>query len=372
MRIAFVQPVIREFGGIERGMKMYGRILGKKNEVGIFTTSMATECSQELTGLTVEGHLKRRDGVSLAEGFGLRGRLLSMSKSIQAWAPDVVVLQKEPKYCDWLRTQINRPIVFYAHDSQTVKHLIQEAAEQEDGTVLPWRWAYRRFASPRPFQRVNLASVALVICVSRSVEGTYLQAYPRLKTGVIYNGVDHEWFYPTWEDEGFCLCVSRFSKEKNLELIPRALGGAAYPTVIYGRSLKEKRAYFEALKRGSSGSIKIETHTTQERLRQLLQTCSVFLCPSPDEGWGQAPVEAMACGKAVVALNSGGILESVGEGGVLVGDDPGVWRETADRLMASEEFRKEYGRRAWERSKRYSWENTASEIERTLEEIVKR
>lgn len=295
-----------------------------------------------------------------------------MADGIRAWAPDAVVLQKEPKYADWLRKRVERPIVFYAHDSQTVKHLVQEAEEQARGSGLPWRRAYRRLASPRQFQRVNLSSLTYVICVSRSVEETYLRTYPKLKTGVVYNGVDHDWFYPTWEDEGFCLCVARFSKEKNLELIPMALGTAGYRTLIYGRPVREKWAYFEALARSIKEPIALETHTTQERLRQLLQKCSVFVYPSVDEGWGQAPVEAMACGKPVVASRSGGILESVGDAGILLGGDPGEWRKAADGLMSSEGLRMEFGKKALERSKGYSWERTAKEIEVTLGGVVKR
>jgi len=44
----------------------------------------------------------------------------------------------------------------------------------------------------------------------------------------------------------------------------------------------------------------------QERLAWLYSRCPIYLCPSWDEGLGMPPMEAMACGAALVTYDNGG------------------------------------------------------------------
>jgi len=44
----------------------------------------------------------------------------------------------------------------------------------------------------------------------------------------------------------------------------------------------------------------------QERLAWLYSRCPIYLCPSWDEGLGMPPMEAMACGAALVTFDNGG------------------------------------------------------------------
>ena len=53
---------------------------------------------------------------------------------------------------------------------------------------------------------------------------------------------------------------------------------------------------------------------TKEEAIQLYSHCAVFCCPSVYEPFGIINLEAMACGAAVVASATGGILEVVVEG----------------------------------------------------------
>ena len=52
----------------------------------------------------------------------------------------------------------------------------------------------------------------------------------------------------------------------------------------------------------------------QERLAWLYSRCPVYLCPSWDEGLGMPPMEAMACGAALVTFDNGGCRDYAKDG----------------------------------------------------------
>ena len=71
-----------------------------------------------------------------------------------------------------------------------------------------------------------------------------------------------------------------------------------------------------------------------EQVRDLYRRATAVLVPW-EEDFGIVPVEAHACGRPVVALNRGGVLDSVQHGvnGLLVDDDSEeAWVEALDSV----------------------------------------
>ncbi|HEV2056267.1 MAG TPA: glycosyltransferase family 4 protein [Methylomirabilota bacterium] len=52
----------------------------------------------------------------------------------------------------------------------------------------------------------------------------------------------------------------------------------------------------------------------QERLAWLYSRCPIYLCPSWDEGLGMPPMEAMACGAALITFDNGGCRDYAKDG----------------------------------------------------------
>ncbi len=52
----------------------------------------------------------------------------------------------------------------------------------------------------------------------------------------------------------------------------------------------------------------------QERLAEVYSSCEIYLCPSWDEGLGMPPMEAMACGAALVTYDNGGSRDYARDG----------------------------------------------------------
>ena len=94
-----------------------------------------------------------------------------------------------------------------------------------------------------------------------------------------------------------------------------------------------------------------------------LYRCSLALVyPSLYEGFGIPPLEAMACGTAVVASNCSSIPEVVGEAGILF--NPKAINDLADILLLmlnSSGERDRLVEKGYERVKQFSWDKTAAQ-----------
>ncbi len=98
---------------------------------------------------------------------------------------------------------------------------------------------------------------------------------------------------------------------------------------------------------GLDGSLVWTGHLLYQALAQLLATYDVFVLPSSQpEPLGIVMLEAMACGKPVVATRQGGPLDVVVDGvtGLLVPpNDPQAMAAAIEGLLSSEERRREMG-----------------------------
>lgn len=66
--------------------------------------------------------------------------------------------------------------------------------------------------------------------------------------------------------------------------------------------------------RGASPYDEFHADPPQAQLAHLYSSCEIYLCPSWDEGLGMPPMEAMACGAALVTYDNGGCREYARDG----------------------------------------------------------
>ena len=112
-----------------------------------------------------------------------------------------------------------------------------------------------------------------------------------------------------------------------------------------------------------------------DELRRLLVAADVYAFPSRHEGQALAPVEAMACGLAVVAAAASGVEETVGpdgEAGVVVAvEDAEALAAGLERLLSDPEERAAGGAGARARVERlYSYEAAAADLRTFLERLA--
>ena len=191
----------------------------------------------------------------------------------------------------------------------------------------------------------------------------------RRKTAVVPLGVNHSQFFPTTEEEPYALYLGRIHPHKSLELAVLSMKDAPpdYSLVIAGDIEEQHSWYLDKLvslaeKIGISDRFKVILHPSDSDVVRLMQKCCLFLFPSTIDSFGLVVLEAMACGKPIVACNRGGVPAIVADSGFLLEPNVEMWRTTVRKLLSDSSFRRQMGKRAYERSEAFSWENTAKQL----------
>ncbi len=109
-----------------------------------------------------------------------------------------------------------------------------------------------------------------------------------------------------------------------------------------------------------------------ETLRVFYRAASVFAFPSLYEGFGLAPLEAMACGTPVVASDIPSLVEAVGDAAELVSPDNvfDIARGLREVLL-DEDRRRELSVAGIEQANRFHWDTTAREVLSVYRDIKK-
>lgn len=177
----------------------------------------------------------------------------------------------------------------------------------------------------RRSDRRSVGRVDTIVTISENVRQRIRTCYGR-DAEVVYPPVD----VSRYRCEGygdFWLSVNRLYPEKRIELQIEAFRSMPDERlVIVGGYAAGDHAgrYAARLMKDLPENVEIRGEVSEEELIDLYARCRGHICTALDEDFGLTPVEAMAAGKPVVAVDEGGFRETVtADTGVLVDADPG-------------------------------------------------
>jgi alpha-1,3/alpha-1,6-mannosyltransferase len=242
------------------------------------------------------------------------------------WHPDLVFCDLAPHLVPLLRLG-RAPVLFYGHFPDLLL-----TAERR-------RW-YRWYRFP--LDRLEEWGTGLadrVVVNSRFTAAAFSRAFPGLPASgpeVLHPGVPLPTAVAAIPEGAFdpivLLSISRFDPKKNLSLAVEALAAlrtrlepclfARTRLVLAGgldRRLREQRDEFDRLTalaeaRGLAAQVEFRPSVDDgERLGLLASSRAVLYTPER-EHFGMVPLEAMAAGRPVVAIRSGGPCETIVDG----------------------------------------------------------
>jgi glycosyltransferase involved in cell wall biosynthesis len=155
------------------------------------------------------------------------------------------------------------------------------------------------------WDRATAGRVDRFLANSHFVAGRIARYYNR-RASVLYPPVDTSFFTPGGAPpEPYFLVVSALVPYKRIEVAIDAAARLGVPLKIAGTGPDAAR-----LRARSGPTVEFLGAVDGERLRDLYRRAQALVSPA-EEDFGIAPVEAMACGRPVVAFARGGATETV-------------------------------------------------------------
>ena len=242
-------------------------------------------------------------------------------------------------------------------------------------------WWVRYLRSVMP---ASIRSASAIICPSQHSKRDVVEAYkiPEAKVHVVWQGVDHQQFYPgapleeAWARQAgiraeYILHVGGFYARKNVPTLLRAvaelraqgkwgdrqlvLAGAEAPGIVGAEEIHRTIAELELAQH-----IVLPGRVPDEHLPGLYSHAALVAMPSLYEGFGFPILEGMSTGTPVVASNTSSLPEVAGDAAILVEpkDIQGL-AQAISQVLESPQLRAELRARGLKRSDDFSWERTA-------------
>ena len=223
-----------------------------------------------------------------------------------------------------------------------------------------------------------------VVCISETVRDRVAKGRlcRREDMVVLYPGVDSATIAPSDRMEPFFFLPGRIMWTKKIELGIEAFlkfrqaTGLDYRLVVAGMVDEKSREYLARLRAlaGDDGRIEFHIGPTDAQMQDYYARCTAVLFTAFNEDLGLTPMEAMAHGKAVIAVNRGGPREVVEHEvtGYLVEGDSESFAGAMGRLTSDVARLSAMGRAGLERVKRFTWERFVSDLDDLLDATVAR
>jgi len=172
-----------------------------------------------------------------------------------------------------------------------------------------WVFAHRRF------DQIAVARCEKIVSDSKNVQSRVKKYYGR-ESAVVYPPIDTKRYHYR-KNGDFWLSVNRLYPEKRVGLQIEAFRELPKERlVIVGGHAKGDHAsgYVKSITEDLPKNVELRGNVSEEELIGLYADCKGLITTAMDEDFGMTPLEAMASGKPVVAVNEGGYKETVIDG----------------------------------------------------------
>ena len=226
----------------------------------------------------------------------------------------------------------------------------------------------------------SLQRSRVILAISHFTRQELLDCFPSLDPSRVFTtplGVDHDEFHPRRADEEtaclrrrhelperFLLYLGTLEPRKNLQgllaayaLLPQPFR-REFPLVIAGQSGWQEHRFRRTIARfEAEHCLKCLGYVAQEDVPGLLRAAEALCFPSLYEGFGLPPLEAAACGTAVICSHASSLPEVMGEAAEYVNpEDPESIAEGILHVLQDDSYRRSLARGGPAQAAAFTWE----------------
>lgn len=178
-------------------------------------------------------------------------------------------------------------------------------------------------------------------------------------------------------NEPYLLFVGTIEPRKNLVTLLHAFAKIRHDfphlLVLAGaRGWYSEPVFAEIERLGLQNRVIHTEYVPANDLPPLMSGAEVFVYPSLAEGFGLPPLEAMACGTAVICSNAPALPEVVGDAAITVPPtDVDAWSEALTQMLRDADLREAFRQKGLAQAKQFSWEKTARLTLTALEQAAR-
>jgi glycosyltransferase involved in cell wall biosynthesis len=219
--------------------------------------------------------------------------------------------------------------------------------------LLPQFFSRAELAYRRAVYSWSIGKSRLVVTISGHAARAVVDRYgiPEERVRPIHLGLDHATFTPgNVPRERFLIYPARAWPHKNHERLFAAFAAL-------GERHPDLELVLTAYEGPTPPGVRSLGHVSRNELVRLYRTAAGLVFPSLYEGFGQPPLEAMACGCPVASSNAASLPEVCGDAARLF--DPSSVEEMVAAVEEILERPAEWSARGIARAAEFSWEKTA-------------
>ena len=236
---------------------------------------------------------------------------------------------------------------------------------------------YYAFLVPKNIQRAEY-----ILTISDFSKKRIIREYPWVenKISVIHHGISSHFSPSNQKKSEYILYVGTMNQIKNFQVLLEIFLAPEFKNIdlkmiLPNASTFSEDEYINALIQNAkvSENIDIIDRVNQDELKIYYQKAKLFVFPSFHESFGFPPLEAMACGTAVIASNVTALPEVCGDAVLYV--DPHSKEEIAKKiqlLFSDTSLQEHYITKGLAHVQTYTWEDAAKAHLKVFKEVLQK